>query len=77
MLITHKLNEIKQVADECSVLRRGKYIGTVNVAETSTQQMAEMMVGREVNFKVEKGPHAPGEVVLETRHLNVKTVKAS
>ena len=75
LLITHKLNEIKQVADECSVLRRGKYIGTVNVAETSTQQMAEMMVGREVNFKVEKGPHAPGEVVLETRHLNVKNSK--
>ena len=50
LLITHKLGEIKQVADECSVLQKGRYIGTVNVAETDTMKMAEMMVGRNVNF---------------------------
>ena len=44
LLITHKLKEIKEVADECSVLRRGKYIGTVSVANTSEKEMAEMMV---------------------------------
>ena len=50
IFITHKLNEIKEVANRCSVLRKGKYIGTVEVAETSKEQMSEMMVGRKVNL---------------------------
>ena len=54
IFITHKLNEIKEVANRCSVLRKGKYIGTVEVAETSKEQMSEMMVGRKVNFIMEK-----------------------
>lgn len=75
LLITHKLKEIKEVADECSVLRRGKYIGTVNVKETTEQQMADMMVGRNVNFKVEKQPAKAGDVILDVAHLNVKNAK--
>ncbi len=75
LLITHKLREIKEAADFCTVLRRGRLIGTVPVAETSEQQMAEMMVGREVNFHVEKGPAQPGEVMLQVEGLNVKNAK--
>ena len=75
LLITHKLKEIKAVADECTVLRRGKYIGTIDVASTSENQMAEMMVGREVNFSVEKDEAKPSDVVLSIKNLNVKNVK--
>ena len=75
LLITHKLKEIKEVADTCTVLRRGRLMGTVPVAETSEERMAEMMVGREVSFHVEKGPARPGEVVLEVRNLDVRNAK--
>lgn len=75
LLITHKLKEIKAVADECTVLRRGKYIGTISVPETSEKEMAEMMVGREVNFSVEKTEAKPGDVVLSISNLNVKNSK--
>ena len=73
LFITHKLNEIKQVADRCTVLRRGKYIGTVNVADVDQKQMSEMMVGREVNLTVEKDEAHPGDVVLEVEHLTVQS----
>jgi len=72
VLITHKLKEIKMVADHCTVLRRGRYIGTVEVADTSEEEMAEMMVGREVSFEVEKGPANPKEPVLKIENLKVK-----
>ncbi|MFR3728898.1 ABC transporter ATP-binding protein [Lacrimispora sp.] len=72
LFITHKLNEIKAVADRCSVLRRGKYIGTVDVAETTAEEMSEMMVGRKVNLTVDKKAAAPGEVVLEVSSLSVE-----
>lgn len=75
LLITHKLKEIKEVADECSVLRRGKYIGTVDVKETTEQQMADMMVGRNVNFNIEKDEAEPGDVVLDVSHIDVKNAK--
>ncbi len=71
ILITHKLKEIKEVADRCSVLRRGRYIGTVDVADTSEETMAEMMVGREVSFAVDKEEAHPKEVVLKIEKLNV------
>ena len=61
LFITHKLNEIKAVADRCSVLRKGKYIGTIDVKDTSKEEMSEMMVGRKVNFNVEKQPAQPKE----------------
>ncbi|MEO1768671.1 ABC transporter ATP-binding protein [Enterococcus sp. 665A] len=72
ILITHKLDEIKKVADRCSVIRRGQYIGTVDVAEVSSQQLADMMVGRSVSFKTDKKPATPGEVVLSVKDLVVK-----
>lgn len=71
LFITHKLNEIKAVADRCSVLRRGKYIGTIDVASVSKDQMSEMMVGRKVNLTVEKSEAKPGDVVLEAEHISV------
>ncbi|MBS4982194.1 MAG: ABC transporter ATP-binding protein [Lachnospiraceae bacterium] len=71
IFITHKLNEIKEVANRCSVLRKGKYIGTIDVAETSKEAMSEMMVGRKVNFHVDKPEKTPGEPVLEVKNLTI------
>ncbi len=71
ILITHKLREIKEVADRCTVIRRGRVVGTVNVAETSEEAMAEMMVGRQVSFEVEKEARDAGEVVLGIDGLTV------
>ncbi|PXA16349.1 heme ABC transporter ATP-binding protein, partial [Staphylococcus pseudintermedius] len=64
ILITHKLDEIKAVADRCTVIRRGKGIGTVNVKDVTSQQLADMMVGRTVSFKTMKKEAKPQEVVL-------------
>ncbi len=71
ILITHKLKEIKAIADRCTVIRRGKLIGTVDVADTSTEAMAEMMVGREVSFTVDKEDREVDKKVLEIQGLNV------
>ena len=71
LFITHKLNEIKAVADRCTVLRKGKYIGTVEVADTSKEQMSEMMVGRKVDFTIEKAEATPGQPILEVFDLSV------
>ena len=71
LFITHKLNEIKAVADRCTVLRKGKYVGTVNVADVSKEEMSEMMVGRKVSLNVEKEPSHPSEVVFEVEGLTV------
>ncbi|HOX32178.1 MAG TPA: ABC transporter ATP-binding protein [Spirochaetales bacterium] len=75
VLITHKLREIKQAAERCTVLRRGKVVGTVEVAATSEEAMAEMMVGREVKFRVDKAAARPGELVLKIEGLTVKNAK--
>lgn len=71
LFITHKLNEIKAVADRCTILRKGKYIATVDVADTDKETLSEMMVGRKVNLTVEKSDAKPGEVVLDVSHLSV------
>ena len=71
ILITHKLKEIKAVADRCTVIRRGKVVGTVEVQNTTEAQMAQMMVGREVNFTVDRIQQAPGEVALRLDNLTV------
>ncbi len=73
ILITHKLKEIKAIADRCTVIRRGKVVGTVDVKDTDTETMARMMVGREVSFTVERREQPPGEKVLEIRNLNVQS----
>lgn len=73
ILITHKLKEIMEVADRCTTIRRGKYIGTVDIDETMTQsRLAEMMVGREVNFDAEYSKANPQELVLDIKNLVVK-----
>lgn len=72
IIITHKLKEIKAVADRCTVIRRGKSIGTVNVAEASQESLAEMMVGRHVNFKVDKKESTPGATVLKIDSVSAK-----
>ncbi|MDR1930794.1 MAG: ABC transporter ATP-binding protein [Treponema sp.] len=73
LFITHKLNEIKAAADRCTVLRKGKYIGTVDVAESSKEKLSEMMVGRQVSLSVEKDDREPGRVILEVEHLTVRS----
>ncbi|MCB5951334.1 ABC transporter ATP-binding protein [Enterococcus sp. BWT-B8] len=72
ILITHKLDEIKKVADRCTVIRRGKSIDTVDIKDVSSQQLADMMVGRSVSFKTEKEPAKPSETVLLINNLVVK-----
>ncbi|MBP3484897.1 MAG: ABC transporter ATP-binding protein [Oscillospiraceae bacterium] len=71
LFISHKLNEIMAVADRCTVLRKGKYIGTVETKDTTAEQLSAMMVGRDVNFHVDKKPASPGDVVLEVSGLTV------
>ena len=72
IIITHKLDEIKAVADRCTVIRRGEGIGTVNVADVTSQELADMMVGRSVSFKTEKTAADPQEVILSVENLVVK-----
>ena len=72
IIITHKLKEIKAAADYCTIIRRGKYIDTVKVSDTTEDELAAMMVGREVNFKVDKDEAKPTSNVLEIKDLLVK-----
>ncbi len=70
ILITHKLKEIKEAADFCTIIRQGKYINTVNVDEVDEHDLASMMVGRNVEFKVDKKEMVPGDVVLDVKDLH-------
>lgn len=72
IIITHKLSEIKAMADYCTVIRRGKFIDKLNVKEIDENILAEKMVGRDVRFNVEKQDQEPGEVVLDIKNLVVK-----
>ena len=71
LFITHKLNEIMEVADRCTILRKGKYIDTVNIKDTTPEKLSAMMVGRNVSFKVDKAPMNPGKVVLDVKGMTV------
>lgn len=71
LFITHKLNEIMEVADRCTVLRKGKFIGTVDVADTTKEELSKMMVGRDISFSVEKENMELGEVVLSVNNIIV------
>ncbi len=75
ILITHKLKEIMSVCDRCTVIRRGKGIGTVEVKDTNPDALAAMMVGREVNFTVEREVAQPKEVVLAVNDLVVRDIR--
>lgn len=72
ILITHKLEEIKRVADRCVILNKGKMVDILDVKETSTKTMANLMVGREVSFEIEKKPAQFGETILEVEGLYIK-----
>ena len=71
LFISHKLEEIKKVSDRVTILRRGKFVETLDAATTTTQQMGELMVGRNVNFHVEKKPAQPKEEILKVEHLTI------
>ena len=71
LFITHKLNEIMAVADRCTVLRKGKYMGTVDIKDTTKEELSRMMVGRDVEFAVHKEPAKPGKPILEVKGLTV------
>ena len=71
LFITHKLAEIKAVADRCSVLRKGKYMGTVEVADTSVEEMSRLMVGRDVQLVSTKQESTPGDTILKVENLTV------
>ena len=72
IIITHKLREIKQMADFCTIIRRGRYIDTVDVSQVTEEDLAAKMVGRQVSFKVEKEDREPGDEILEIRDLCVE-----
>ena len=71
LFITHKLNEIMAVADRVTVLRKGKYVGTVETKDTTKQELSNMMVGRPVQLQVQKEDAQPGETILEVKGLTV------
>ena len=71
LFISHKLNEIMEVADRCTVLRKGKYVGTVDIKDTTKEELSRMMVGRDVSFTVEKKEAQPGDVILDIKHMTV------
>ena len=71
LFITHKLNEIMEVADRCTIIRKGKYIGTVDIKDTTKEELSRMMVGRNVSFSVDKKPSTPCETVLKVEHMTV------
>ena len=71
VLITHKLREIMEITDEVSVMRRGEMVATVNTADTSPEELAELMVGRKVLLRVDKVPATPKDLVLEVENLSV------
>ena len=87
LFISHKMNEILSVSDRCTVIRKGEYVGTVNAAETTVEELSEMMVGRKVDLTIVKEPSVPGEPVLtlsgisfadpQTKKMKLKDVSFS
>ena len=71
LFITHKLNEIMAVADRCTVLRKGKYMGTVDIKGTTKEELSRRMVGRDVQLQVEKQPAHPGETMLDVENVTI------
>ena len=73
LFISHKLNEIMAVADRCTVLRKGKCIGTVDIKDTTKEELSKMMVGRDVSFSVDKNDPQLGDTVLSVRNMSVSS----
>jgi general nucleoside transport system ATP-binding protein len=75
VLITHKLREIMKVTDNVSVMRQGTMVATRKTKETTVEELAELMVGRRVLLRVEKGPARPGAVILKVENLTVRDAR--
>ncbi len=75
IFITHKLNEIMAVADRCTVLRKGKLVATVEVSKTTKEELSKMMVGRTINFNIEKAERKVLDNVLSVKNLFVKSTR--
>lgn len=73
LFISHKLNEIMSVANRCTILRKGQYVGTVNIEDTSKEQLSEMMVGRKIDLNLERKDLPLGEEILKIENLSVKS----
>lgn len=71
ILITHKLNEIMKVADKCTVIRKGKYIGTVDIKDTNKEELAEMMIGKNISREIDKEAYNPQQNILEIKNLTM------
>ncbi|MFI3163749.1 MAG: ABC transporter ATP-binding protein [Bacillota bacterium] len=76
LFITHKLNEIMAVADRCTVLRKGKYMGTVDIASTTKAKLSRLMVGRDISLTASKTDANPGEVIFEVENLTVASSRS-
>ncbi len=74
LFISHKLNEIMAISDRCTVLRKGKCIGTVETKDTTKEELSSLMVGRDVKFIVDKTPAKPKDVVLEINNMFIKGI---
>ncbi|MFB2833932.1 ABC transporter ATP-binding protein [Floridanema evergladense] len=72
VFISHKLEEVMNLCDTVTVLQRGKVVANLNIKETNSQELARLMVGREVLFQVNKPPHSFGDIVLEVQNLQVR-----
>lgn len=73
LFISHKLNEIMKVSDTCTIIRKGKYIETLNTKDTTVEELASLMVGRHVSFSIDKKPSVPGKNILQIEHLFMKS----
>ena len=73
IIITHKLNEVMEISDRVTILRKGEYVGTVNTCETDEKQLTEMMVGKKVDLKIERVKIEKKKPLLEIRDLTVKS----
>ena len=71
IIITHKLNEVMEISDKVTILRKGEYIGTVNTAETSEKELTEMMVGKKIDLKIERTATDYDKPLLEIRNLSI------
>lgn len=72
IIITHKLNEVMEISDRVTILRKGEYVGTVNTAETNEKQLTEMMVGKKIDLKIERVKTDIDRPLLEIRNLSIK-----
>jgi len=77
IIVTHKLNEVMEISDRVSILRKGEYMGTVNTSETNEQKLTELMVGRKVDLNIDRPVVEKTRPLLEIRDLSIKNDEGS